>query len=83
MSPPIAASSAEGATRPETLRQKNGATWWALESDPARDPPKGRDAGRRRPISQVTGQRGGRAAGPAAFFFGLRDDHDGIKNATV
>ena len=24
--------SAEGATRPETLRQKNGNTWWALES---------------------------------------------------
>ena len=69
MRPGTRVSAAEGATRPETLRQKNGDAWWALESGPAGAHRRGAAPVHRRPISQVTGQRGGRlACGLPPFF---------------
>jgi hypothetical protein len=53
-------SGAEGATAPETLRQKDRAGDWTLESSPLAGSPKEQGAGSRvgAGISQAQGQRG-------------------------
>lgn len=66
---------AEGATRPETLRQNNGKVSRTLESDPVHCTRiHRRGAARRRLclISQVTGQRGDRRRPVAPIFLGAR-----------
>jgi hypothetical protein len=50
---------AEGATRPETLRQQDRKRQSTLESDYHNDPPKGQGYGVHTSNSQVYGQRGG------------------------
>ena len=66
---------AEGATRPETLRQKNGDAWWALESGPARGPPKGRGTGLTGARSLRSQDRGaaGRSGLPPFLLLGFQD----------
>src|SRR5579871_2042969 len=65
------ARGAEGATRPETLRQNNGSVSRTLESGPRRvaatNPPKGCGARWAHLISQVQGQRGDRRRPVAPF----------------
>ena len=77
---------AEGATRPETLRQRNGGRLMGSGERLRGEPTEGvRRRFDRGPISQVTGQRGGRSLRPAAFFlFGAsgKQEH-GFENSTL